>query len=152
MYERLRAIDDTRFIDTTSGWFRGAKSDVESLHVYFKPFKMPSSEQPVVLSEFGGYAHKVVGHVFNRTKTYGYRFYAKQEDFADALETLYYSEIIPAVKQGLCAAIYTQVSDVEDETNGLLTFDRKEAKITPEEFREVSDRLFRELRSATEGA
>ena len=48
------------------------------------------------------------------------------------MEALYREEILPCVKQGLCAAIYTQVSDVEDEINGLLTYDRKLEKLTPE--------------------
>ena len=76
MYERLRAIDSTRFIDSTSGWFRQKKSDVESIHVYFKPIKMPKkSLRPIVLSEFGGYSYKPEGHVYNPYKTYGYRFF-----------------------------------------------------------------------------
>ena len=141
MYERLRALDSTRFIDTTSGWFRGAPSDVESLHVYFKPFRMRTSDKPLVLSEFGGYAHKVEGHVFNRSNTYGYRFFAKQEDFANALEKLYCDEIIPAAKERLCAAIYTQVSDVEDETNGLLTYDRRFAKVDAARMTKIAEKL-----------
>ncbi len=141
MYERLRALDNTRFIDTASGWFRGAPSDVESLHVYFKPFRMRPAKKPVVLSEFGGYAHKVEGHVFNRKDTYGYRFYAKQEDFANALETLYKEEIVPAVKKGLSAAIYTQVADVEDETNGLLTYDRRVCKVDAARMLQIAKEL-----------
>ena len=74
-FERLRALDDSRFIDTTSGWFRCGQSDVESLHVYFKPVRLPKSEKPLVLSEFGGYSYKPEGHVFNTEKTYGYRFF-----------------------------------------------------------------------------
>ena len=129
---RLRALDSTRFIDTASGWFTPAESDVESLHVYFKPFKMPkSSTRPVVLSEFGGYAHGVAGHVFNLKKTYGYRIFDSAEELEKAIRTLYETEIFPAIERGLCGAIYTQLSDVEDETNGLLTYDRRITKIGP---------------------
>ncbi len=141
MYERLRALDSTRFIDTASGWFGGAPSDVESLHVYFKPFRMRPAKKPLVLSEFGGYAHKVAGHVFNRKDTYGYRFYAKQEDFVSALEKLYKEEIVPAVQKGLSAAIYTQVSDVEDETNGLLTYDRRVCKVDAARMLKIAEKL-----------
>ncbi len=140
-YERLKALDDTRFIDTASGWFSGVKSDVESLHVYFKPVKLKPSDKPIVLSEFGGYACKVEDHTYNPDKTYGYRKYDSMQEFEDAFITLYESEIIPAVKQGLCAAVYTQVSDVEDETNGLLTYDRWVCKVDRERICDISRRL-----------
>lgn len=140
-YEKLKSMDDTRFIDTASGWFSGVPSDVESLHIYFKPVKMKPSEKPIVLSEFGGYACKVEEHAFNPDKIYGYRKYDSMQEFEDAFVTLYENEIIPAVKQGLCASVYTQVSDVEDETNGLLTYDRWVCKVDKERVRDMSIRL-----------
>lgn len=124
-YRRLRALDDTRFIDTASGWFSCRDSDVESLHIYFKPIKLPRrSSRPLVLSEFGGYSFKLPGHSMNTQKTFGYRFFTDRDSFRAALRRLFEDEILPARDRGLCAAIYTQLSDVEDETNGLLTYDR----------------------------
>ena len=137
-YERLRALDDTRFVDSVSGWFTPRQSeklasDVESLHVYFKPFKMPKrSIRPIVLSEFGGYAYKVKDHSYNTEKTYGYKLFDTQEMFGEALTALYTEQIVPAVKEGLCATVYTQLSDVEDETNGLVTYDRRVVKVDKE--------------------
>lgn len=132
-YEKLKALDGTRWIDTTSGWFRGHKSDVDSRHVYFRRVKLRSrGRKPLVLSEFGGKTWRAEGHVFNPDKTYGYGACPDQEALGQAVEALYREEILPCVKQGLCAAIYTQVSDVEDEINGLLTYDRKLEKLTPE--------------------
>ncbi len=129
-YRRLRELDASRFIDTASGWFTPAESDVESLHVYFKPFKMPKKiSRPVVLSEFGGYACSLAGHVFNPDHIYGYRVFSSREALETEVRELYAREIFPAIPRGLCAAIYTQLSDVEDETNGLLTYDRKVTKI-----------------------
>ena len=122
-------MDPTRFVDTASGWFRGPKSDVESIHVYFKPVKLRKSPLPLVLSEFGGYACRISGHCFNLTKNYGYRTYADPAVLMDDLEALYRREILPARARGLCAAVYTQLSDVEDETNGLLTYDRRVCKV-----------------------
>ena len=72
---------------------------------------------------------------------YGYKKYGDRESFVRDLRELYLGQVAPLIRKGLCAAVYTQVSDVEDETNGLLTFDRKIAKITPEEFRDVSEAL-----------
>ncbi len=140
-YERLKQLDDTRFIDTASGWFTGVKSDVESLHVYFRPVKLKPSEKPIVLSEFGGYAYRIENHAFHPDKIYGYRKYDSAEEFENAFVQLYEEEILPAVKQGLCAAVYTQLSDVEDETNGLLTYDRWVRKADRERIADISRRL-----------
>ncbi len=125
VYEQLKALDDTRFIDSTSGWFRQEKSDVESLHIYFGSWgQLKRYQKPLVLSEFGGYTCPVEGHLFHPEKAYGYRTCKNIAAYQAALEQLYRKRILPAVKKGLCAAIYTQVSDVEDEINGLLTYDR----------------------------
>ena len=126
---RLRKLDDSRFIDATSGWFRGGETDVESLHIYFGPWgKLKPGKRPLVLSEFGGYTYPVAEHIFNPEKAYGYKSCPTLEAFQNDLAVLYHSRILPAVANGLCAAIYTQVSDVEDEINGLLTYDRKVCK------------------------
>ncbi len=129
VYEQFKALDDTRFIDSTSGWFRRKKTDVDSRHVYFKPIKLKAEGKPLVLSEFGGYSYKPEGHVFNTENTYGYGKFEDADSFADAVEKLYLEQVVPAFQAGLCAAIYTQVSDVEDETNGLLSYDRKVCKL-----------------------
>ena len=144
-YEALKKLDSTRFIDTASGWFSGAPSDVESLHVYFKPVKIKPSAKPIVLSEFGGYSYKPEGHVFNPDHTYGYRFFQDEQTFRKALTELYEKEILPAISLGLCAAIYTQVSDVEDETNGLLSYDRAVLKVDEAEMKTLAERLLGQL-------
>ena len=140
-YHRLRELDATRFIDTASGWFKVTDTDVDSEHVYFKPVKLKYSEKPMVLSEFGGYAWKIAEHAANPDKTYGYRMFDDGQAFEDALVRLYETEIIPAVKLGLCGAVYTQVSDVEDETNGLLSYDRKMRKVSAVRMRRIADAL-----------
>lgn len=132
-YAKLKALDRTRFIDSVSGWFKPlfgeAASDVESHHVYFKPYRFKPAKKPVVLSEFGGYACALDGHRFNPEKVYGYRTYDTCAALAEGIAALYRDEIMPAIPRGLCAAIYTQVSDVEDETNGILTYDRRVNKL-----------------------
>lgn len=142
-YGHFKALDPTRIYDTTSGWFKTRKSDVESEHIYFKPIKLTaSSERPVVLSEFGGYSCKIEGHSFNLDKTYGYKNCKDAESFEEDLVALYEEQVIPAVeKEGLCAAVLTQVSDVEDETNGILTYDRRVCKVAPKRMKELSNRL-----------
>ena len=141
-YKAMRELDSTRIIDTTSGWFRNGDTDVESLHVYFRKFRLPKkAKKPVVLSEFGGYVYKIPEHSFTPDKTYGYRFYKVRENYMDAVEKLYQKQIIPVAGKGLCGAIYTQVSDVEDECNGLLTYDRAVCKTDEDRMRAISEKL-----------
>ena len=141
VFEAFRELDDTRFIDSTSGWFRQKKSDVDSYHVYFRKVKLKAGKRPLVLSEFGGKTYKAEGHVFNPDKSYGYGGCETLEALNEALVKLYTEEIIPCAKNGLCAAIYTQVSDVEDEINGLVTYDRKVEKVDPAKFLPIAQAL-----------
>ena len=141
MYEKMKTLDTTRFIDTASGWFAGAPSDVVSPHIYFKPVKITPAKKPVLLSEFGGYSCKVAGHAFNLDNTYGYKNFDTMADFEDGIEKLYLEEIVPAIEKGLCGAILTQVSDVEDEVNGLVTYDRKVCKVSEERTLKIAEKL-----------
>ena len=140
-YRRLKAIDPERFIDSTSGWFHQKKSDVDSLHIYFEDLHLGKKPLPQLLSEYGGYVYKIPEHSFNIEKTYGYRKYETREEFVAALRETYQNALLPLAAKGLCGAVYTQVSDVEDETNGLLTYDRAELKIGPEELRDLAQAL-----------
>ena len=143
MYKKIKVLDSTRIVDTASGWFSGAESDVESKHVYFKPFKVKKKyDRPLFLSEFGGYACRIDGHIFNPDNEYGYKSFKTAKEMEDAFVALYKNEIIPAIKKGLCGSIYTQVSDVEDETNGLLTYDRRVCKVDKKRIKELSDEIY----------
>ena len=138
LYRHLKALDASRIWDTASGWFSGVESDVESEHVYFKPVSLtPKKDKPLVLSEFGGYSYKMPDHSFNLDKTYGYRKCPDQDAFMRDLETLYFGEIVPMIKKGLCATVLTQLSDVEDETNGLLTYDRQIVKADTSRMKDI---------------
>ena len=147
MYHELRAQDDTRWIDATSGWFRRKETDVDSRHVYFRKVRLKGDgKKPLVLSEFGGKTYKAEGHIFNPEKTYGYGGCETPEALAAAMEKLYLQEVLPCIGRGLCAAVYTQVSDVEDEINGLLTYDRKVCKLTPETMLPIAEKLTEALK------
>ena len=138
MFRRLRELDNTRVIDSASGWFSGGESDVVSPHVYFKPVRFTPADKPTLLSEFGGYVYKIADHSFNVDKTFGYRFYTDRSAFEDALVRLYEEQIVPIVPNGLCGAVYTQLSDVEDETNGLITYDRRIVKVDAAKMQEIA--------------
>ena len=142
VYEWFKTLDDTRFVDSTSGWFRRNKSDVDSRHVYFRKVKLQGDGKlPLILSEFGGKTYKAEGHLFNPEKSYGYGGCDTLEALNEAVAKLYLEEIVPCIRNGLCGAIYTQVSDVEDEINGLLTYDRKLCKLRPEVMLPVAEAL-----------
>ncbi len=130
--EKLRAIDPTRHYDSVSGWHDQGKdtSELKSLHVYYKRLRMPRREKRcVVLSEFGGYSLPCEGHMFTPGKLFGYRMYRSAEALRAAVAELYRNEILPAVEKGLSATVYTQLSDVEEEINGVLTYDRRVNKL-----------------------
>ena len=141
VYEEFIKLDDTRFIDSTSGWFRRKKTQLDSRHVYFRKVDLEAKDKPLFLSEFGGYSCKIEGHSFNPDETYGYGKFTDREKFVQALTALYMEQIVPCVEKGLSAAVYTQVSDVEDETNGLRTYDRKIEKVTPAEMLPIAAAL-----------
>ncbi len=144
LYFLMKSFDNTRIYDTASGWFKTKHTDVISEHVYFKKVRLKhSGKKPLTLSEFGGYSCKIAGHSFNTNQNYGYKYFENSEDFSDALVSLYRDEIIPEIEKGLCATVLTQVSDVEDETNGLVTYDRRIIKVKPEDIKAVSDQIYR---------
>ncbi len=142
LYRLLKAADPSRIWDTASGWFFCKETDVQSEHVYFRRIKLRSRlSLPMVLSEFGGYVCKIPEHSFNPRKTYGYKLCADPEALTADLEALYQNEILPAISEGLCACVLTQLSDVEDETNGMMTYDRQVLKPDPDRMRRIARRL-----------
>ena len=133
-YALAAANDPTRLYDATSGWFKQSKSDFQSEHIYFKPLKIRRTEErPVFISEFGGYSHRVDGHLFS-SANYGYKTFLDRGEYEDALIRLYESEVLPLTKRCVSALVYTQLSDVEDETNGLVTYDRRVVKVDEKRF------------------
>ena len=141
--ENIRSIDSSRTIDHASGWHDQGIGDVKSLHVYFRPYRFKPDRlgRAVVLSEFGGYGMSLEP---NERKVFTYRRYRSRESLTKAIVKLYDRQIIPAKRKGLCASIYTQVSDVEQEVNGLLSYDRTVVKVDESEMVEMSRRLLSE--------
>lgn len=140
--EELWELDASRPIDHASGWHDQKMGDIKSLHVYFMRyrFRRDKLRRAVVLSEFGGYNLRVEGHTWNDTD-YGYKRLQNPAALLAAYKKLYETEILPSLPKGLCAAVYTQLSDVEDELNGLLTYDRKVIKLPVAQVRRLNQRL-----------
>ena len=142
IYKEMKEYDHTRIWDATSGWFIEKDSDVDSHHIYFRRIKLKArKERPLVLSEFGGYSWKVEGHSFNITEEYGYKKFKSKEELTKGIQDMYMNDIIPCIENGLNAAILTQVSDVEDETNGIATYDRQVIKTDEKTMQDIAKRL-----------
>lgn len=141
MYDFVRGLDDSRLIDSTSGWFWQKKNDFDSEHIYFKVIDPDVKERPYFVSETGGYTRVIPDHIYNRNKTYGYGGADTEKALTDMIENLYRKMILPNISKGICGAIYTQVSDVEDEVNGLYTYDRKVCKVEKEAMRQLAAEL-----------
>ncbi len=149
-YLELKTYDPSRVYDATSGWFWEKHSDVHSEHIYMRALKLKSRKgRPLILSEFGGYCWKVRENSFNLDNTYSYKDFKSIEEFENSFIALYDEQVIPHIKrEGLCGLVYTQVSDVEDETNGLLTYDRQVLKVNVEKVKAMSDRLYKAFEEA----
>lgn len=126
----VRRLDPNRLIDQASGWFDQGGGDFFSLHNYFfKLFIRPERERASVLSEFGGYSYREPGHCA-KEKLYGYGICKNKKDLEKRfLER--WSGVRNLIPQGLSASIYTQWTDVEEEVNGVFTYDREVRKIEP---------------------
>ena len=128
--ELVRSLDSTRPIDQASGWYDQKGGDIYSVHNYFRKQKVERDEygRAFVISEYGGYAWCVPGHSFSEG-VFGYRNYTDQDSLDAGYRKLLDTEVFPLVEKGLSAAVYTQVSDIEEEVNGLMTYDRKIVKV-----------------------
>ena len=135
--DKLSALDSTRLIDSASGWFDQGCGDVKSLHIYFTPMHFNASNRALVLSEFGGYTLRIPSHTFNDA-TYGYRYYKSRDSLTNAIVSVYKNKIIPGIEKGLCATVYTQLTDIEEEINGLMTYDREILKVDQKQIIEMN--------------
>lgn len=126
--KHLRQLDSTRLIDSTSGWYDQNCGDFRSEHHYFDEPKIIDDPRVFVLSEYGGYACQIKDH-HSVDRVYGYKVFTTIEDLSTAYQQLLDKTIYPLIEKGLCASVYTQVSDIEEEVNGLLTYDREICKL-----------------------
>ena len=142
---KVEETDKTRTVDYASGWLDQGEGNFKSLHVYFRPYKYRPDKKKrcVILTEFGGYGREIKGHRYG-DDTFQYKGFNSEKELTDAVIKMYRRDIIPAKKLGLAAAIYTQLSDVEDELNGLITYDRKVIKMDKERILEMSRELLEE--------
>ena len=138
----IKNIDNTRYIDHASGFHDQNGGDFQSLHIYFGKldFNNDKYNRVSALTEFGGYSYKIEGHC-GSDHQFGYKFYKSKEEYNNALNDLYIKQLVPCIKKGFSAAVYTQLSDVEDEINGLVTYDRKVVKVDEEKIKRINQQI-----------
>ena len=125
----VKKYDPSRLVDHASGWYDQYEGDMRSTHIYILPLKIHQpDERAYVISEFGGYSLKTEGHTWCPKDAFGYRMFKSPEQLTTKLERLYLGQLLPLIPKGLSAVVYTEVSDVENEVNGLLTYDRDRIK------------------------
>ena len=138
--------DPSRLVNSASGGNFFVTGDIIDLHNYPAP-AMPKvnlfgAKQAIVLGEFGGLGLPLEGHTWQGKNNWGYQsftsadtMFMKYASFVDALQ--------PLIQKGLSAAVYTQTTDVEVETNGLMTYDRKVIKMPADKLKAIHSNLYR---------
>ncbi len=148
--ELARNVDNSRFINEACGWFDQKGGDMFTIHNYLRKLKVkPDKSRVVALTEYGGYAFPIEGHMACE-KEFGYKHYRTREELTQSYERLWEEQIYPNLKEGLSAAIYTQTSDIEEEINGLMTYDREVSKFDENILRDLHARLLEMFRNVTE--
>ncbi len=137
---KLKEWDESRCVDSASGWHDQHTGDFHSIHRYFGKLKLRPDPRVQAITEFGGVSMTAAGHA-SPGRSFGYRKVQSAGELTAALEKLYREQIIPLKKEGLQACIYTQLSDVETERNGLLTWDRKLLKVHAGKLQELNEEL-----------
>lgn len=145
MYDYLKTVDNTRLVDSASGWFVDSKTDFDSPHIYFRNVRLKPKSKPMLLSECGGYKYMIKDHYFWH-KEYGYGSCKDSEDLTRRIQRMYDVMVIPAIEKGLCGCVYTQLSDVEGEINGIYTYDRAVCKVDREVMLKIAERINKEFR------
>ena len=145
----IRSIDPDRLVNEACGWYDQGGGDLYSIHNYLRKLKVsPKKDRAVALTEYGGYAYPEKGHMACE-KEFGYKAYSSKEELTANYERLWNEEIYPNLERGLSAAIYTQVSDVEEEINGVFTYDREVVKLEEGAVRALNARLYDEFDKLT---
>ncbi len=146
--ELIRSADPTRFVNEACGWFDQQGGDMYSIHNYSPGLEVePQKDRVVALTEFGGYSFAMPGHLACE-KEFGYQSFGSKEELTENYERLWEDEIYPNLARGLCSTVYTQTSDIEEEINGIFTYDRDEVKFIEKDVYELNQKLYREFENA----
>lgn len=150
--EWVKLRDPTRTVDHASGWHDQGAGDIASFHVYFRKLALPGPERirgrVVAMTEYGGYSLNEPWHVWREGKEFGYRRMGSREQLEAAYASLIRDQLVPLLPQGVSAAVYTQLTDVETELNGMLTYDREIVKLDPRRLQQIHGEVYRAWENA----
>ena len=145
MYSIAKELDPSRLYDSTSGWFAQKDNDFDSLHIYFGNLEPQPGKRPMFISEFGGCSYPVEHHTYSKYASYGYGSCKNTDEVSKKVRQAYFTTILPVIEKGCCGAVYTQLSDIEDEINGFYTYDRKVCKVNIEEMQKLQKKIEQKL-------
>lgn len=148
----VKGMDPSRLVDADSGWLDVAPrvSDVSDIHTYEDVPNTPprQSDRAIVMGEYGGIGLPVAGHIWREgKKNWGYQAAQDEADYLERFRRKMGGVIRAAKEDGLSASVYTQTTDVEDEINGLLTYDRAEPKASADALAKIAAPLWEDERS-----
>jgi len=149
--ERIKSLDASRLVNATSGWLDVRAGDLIDRHDYNPVPTPPAADglRALVVGEYGGAGWPVEGHQWDPSiRNWGYQTFHSLEDVQRAYQQFTDAIVAMQRNQGVCAAIYTQTSDVEGEVNGLLTYDRGVEKLSRDWLRKVHAPLYQVIGSA----
>ncbi len=141
--KKFREYDSNRLVDSTSGWFDRGAGDFNSRHIYFRLPKAKNDGKRILsVSEFGGFVLPVEGHCSGTGKGIFYSNCKGPEDYAKKMRECYLDTLAPMIgKEGLSVAVFTQITDVEEEQNGLYTYDRAVCKVDKNLCLEIAEKM-----------
>ncbi len=148
VYEKLRAKDSTRLFDSTSGWFVQKESDFDSHHQYFNNVLFTPGIRPLLISECGGFSYMIPEHYFSKYNHFNYGISRSSDELTALVRKMYDEMVFPIIEKGGCGCFYTQLSDIEDETNGLYTYDRRICKVNKNEMLAIRAEIDKRLNEA----
>lgn len=145
--ESIRELDHTRLIDHASGWHDQGGGDIDSHHRYILKVKVKAdrrgNNRAFVLSEFGGYKLKLYDHSYSQDELKSYHVYDDISSLNAAIRKLYQKTVLANIPKGMAGCIYTQVSDIEDEVNGIMTYDREVVKLQKDTLTSIFEEIGR---------
>lgn len=140
-----KEYDPGRLVDAASGGNHYMCGDMLDLHHYPAPeLYLYDSSRATVIGEYGGIGLALPGHLWFPDNNWGYIQYNTPEEVTDEYQN-YADRLLELVKQGFSAAVYTQITDVEGEVNGLITYDRKVAKVDESRIRTINQQVCNSL-------
>lgn len=143
IYKNIKNSDSSRLVDHASGWYDQGCGDFLSVHTYVNNLKSPpeNDKRTYLISEYGGYNYIDKDHLWRDDDVSGYKYFDTVNELMDAYESLIMEQVIPLIRKGLCGVIYTQLSDVEIESNGIFTYDRKVLKFDSDKMKFLHEKI-----------